>query len=98
MSSRNLEISISNCSDTLVPPRITARNPEVSVSVGEVAELECVAHGNPQVQQGGIRGVPQVINFNHFFIFICAIYNFSPLYKFLLSADHILEKKRRQGH
>lgn len=46
---QELEISISNCSDTLVPPRITARNPEVSVSVGEVAELECVAHGNPQV-------------------------------------------------
>ena len=30
-----------------VPPRVVAREPEVSARAGAGAELECVAHGNP---------------------------------------------------
>jgi len=33
--------------DVLIPPRVVARESEVSVRSGSSAELECVAHGNP---------------------------------------------------
>ena len=33
-----------------VPPRVVARESEVSVRAGASAELECVAHGNPPPQ------------------------------------------------
>ena len=41
-SYKNLQVII-----IAVPPRVVAREPDVSVRSGAGAELECVAHGNP---------------------------------------------------